>query len=66
MSETRYELLFSDIDMGCEELGWIERDMKALQEAYGVEDEDAAYRRFLKAKGIVARVHGGYAWVKSD
>lgn len=58
-----YALLFSDLEMGHDELGWMPRDRKTLMKAYSVEDEDAAYTRFLKNLNIVAQVHGGYAVV---
>lgn len=58
MAATRYELLFSDIKMGHPELGWMPRgNFKDL------DDEDLKYQRFLKSRGISARVQGGYAWV---
>lgn len=55
----RYELLFSDTEMGHPDLGWMPRRDDVIED-----DEDFAYRKFLRNRGIVARVRDGYAWVE--
>lgn len=55
------DLVFNDVEIGCEELGFMPRDERIFtgDDGYDVDDEDQAYRRFLKAKGVEARVlHG--------
>jgi hypothetical protein len=51
----KFELTFSDLEMGHPVLGMMSR-------IAGMEpdDEDVAYRKFLKAKGLRACVHDGY------
>lgn len=58
--KTRYELLFSDIEMGHRDLGWLPRLFK------NADDEDLNYERFLNRKGIKARVVEGVAYVESE
>ena len=53
-SNRKYELEFSDIDFGCKELGWIPREV-----GEDPDDEDLAYKSFLKKKGIRANVVEG-------
>ena len=56
-SSARYTLVFSDIDFGHSELGFIPR--KSEEDP---DDEDDRYRKFLVEKGFKSvRVHGGYA-----
>jgi hypothetical protein len=55
---TKYELLFSDLRMGHPDLGWMPRKSSCC-----ADDEDLAYQRFLRAQGVEARVHDGYAFV---
>jgi hypothetical protein len=55
----RYELLFSDVEIGHPELGWMPRTLG------DTDKEDDEYKRFLKARGIKARVYNGYAVVES-
>lgn len=63
-STHRYMLLFSDLEVGCHQLGWMPRLKKG-----DADDEDLAYERFVrKTKGIRAKVAGmrGYAIVTSE
>jgi hypothetical protein len=63
----RIELEFSDEYMGCDELGWMPRLTRWPYDAYASEDEDAAYRRFVKKnKGIDVQVVEGYLLTKED
>ena len=56
-SSARYTLVFSDIDFGHSELGFIPRI-----DAEDPDDEDMRYQRFLTKKGFKSvRVCDGYA-----
>jgi hypothetical protein len=67
------ELLISDLDIGCDELGWMPRNLKwtvggmLATRGYDPDDEDAAYARFVKKnKGIDIRVVHGTAYLPDD
>jgi len=61
----KYELEYDDATIGHPELGMMTRDDRIFTGAdgYDAEQEDEAYQRFLKQKGINARVVEGTAYV---
>ena len=56
MATKKICLSFSDLQMGCEEYGFIDR------EGRDPDDEDSHYQRYLKEKGVKARVVEGYIY----
>ncbi len=57
MASRRIDLLFSDITFGCEEFGFIPRvTPEETSPGYENDDEDLKYQRYLKTKGVKARV----------
>lgn len=61
MATKKFLLEFSDEKFGCEELGWMSR-----MEGEDPDDEDMRYRRFLRDKGIKARVCDCCAFVTEE
>jgi hypothetical protein len=59
------EIVYDDIEFGVPELGMMKRDERIFTGAdgYDADDEDEAYQKFLKAKGIKARVLDGKVFV---
>lgn len=64
METKRYELLFSDLEVGHPELGWVKRKPLPTSSPYYNEDEDLSFVRMLHRKGIDARVVEGIAYVE--
>lgn len=62
-TKTRYELLFSDTEMGHNDLGWMPRTLGSGVDEDCADDEDLAYQRFLMRSGFNARVVEGVAYV---
>jgi hypothetical protein len=62
----RVELEFSDKEMGCDELGWIPRELQPDDSENACENDDVRYQRMLKVKGIKAQVLDGYAFVQEE
>jgi hypothetical protein len=57
----KLELVYSDVEIGHPELGMMPRDERIFtgKDGYDADDEDEAYQRFLKQKGVQARVVEG-------
>ena len=54
----KIELLFSDVSFGTEEFGFIPR-----LRSFNPDKEDLSYVKYLKSKGVDARVANGYVWL---
>lgn len=65
MSKT-LELVYDDVEVGHPELGMMPRDERIFTGAdgYDADDEDEAYQKFLKGKGIKARVLDGKVFLQ--
>ena len=65
MSKT-LELVYDDVEVGHPELGMMKRDERIFtgEGGYDADDEDEAYQRFLKAKGVKARVVDGKVFLQ--